>query len=68
MKQREINRAVAAATGDDLETIVRIGFLIAEPDASCEDLEGEELGGHVIDWDQLAHASAFVSDPECVLL
>ncbi|MEM9569155.1 MAG: hypothetical protein AAF974_12705 [Cyanobacteria bacterium P01_E01_bin.34] len=52
MKQSELNRAVANATGESVSTIKRLGFLIAEP-GDCLDPKSEELGPYVIDWDQL---------------
>ena len=52
MHPAELNRAVARATQDSLSTIMRLGFLLADPDESL-DPEAEELGPRVIDWDVL---------------
>jgi hypothetical protein len=51
MRQVEINRAVARATGETVSTIKRIGFLIADPDEPISDPDSPELGGRVLDWD-----------------
>ena len=52
MKQADLDRAVARATGETVSTIKRLGFLLADPD-DCLDLESEEHGPYVIDWDEL---------------
>ena len=52
MKQADLDRAVARATGETVSTIKRLGFLLADP-ADSLDSEAEELGPHVIDWDEL---------------
>jgi hypothetical protein len=52
MKQADLDRAVARATGETVSTIKRLGFLLAEPD-DCLDPESEEHGPYVIDWDEL---------------
>ncbi|REJ92499.1 MAG: hypothetical protein DWQ35_12100 [Planctomycetota bacterium] len=52
MKQADVNRAVARATGETVSTIKRLGFLLAEP-AEISDPEAEELGPLVIDWDEV---------------
>ncbi len=52
MTQADLNRAVAQATGETVTTIKRLGFLLADPDELL-DPEAEELGPHVIDWDEL---------------
>lgn len=51
MRQRDLNRAVAQATGETIATIKRLGFLIADPDEPIADPDAPELGGRVIDWD-----------------
>lgn len=56
MSQTELNRAVARATGESVNTIERLGFFLAEPDAECLDPEDEALGPYVIDWDTLEAA------------
>ena len=52
MKQADLDRAVARATGETVSTIKSLGFLLAEPD-DCLDPESEEHGPYVIDWDEL---------------
>ncbi len=52
MKQADLNRAVALATGESMSTVKRLGFLLAEPDETV-DPEAEESGPYVIDWDEL---------------
>jgi hypothetical protein len=45
MTQRDLNRAVAAATGESVGTIERMGFGPLDDDAIDEDIP------HVLDWD-----------------
>jgi len=52
MKQADLDRDVAGATGETVSTIKRLGFLLAEPD-DCLDPESDELGTYVIDWDEM---------------
>ncbi len=52
MNQRELNRAVARATGEDLAEISRRGFSIADPAVIGFDPEPGELA-ETIDWDAL---------------
>ena len=52
MKQADLNRAVARATGETVSTIKRLGFLLDDPQAGL-DPDAEEHGPHVIDWDAL---------------
>jgi hypothetical protein len=54
MNQRDLNRAVARATGETIETIQRVGFLLAHPPADAADPEDDHFGPYVIDWDELA--------------
>ena len=51
MKQADLDRAVARATGETVSTIKRLGFLLAEPVNSL-DPDAEENGPYVIDWDE----------------
>jgi hypothetical protein len=57
MTQRELNRAVARATGETIETIQRVGFLLADPvvdpvvDRANPD--DDQFGPYVLDWDEL---------------
>ena len=62
MKQNDLNRAVAQATGETVSTIKRLGFLLSEPD-DHRDPESEEFGPYVIDWDEL-EAQRHVGEPE----
>ncbi len=52
MKQADLDRAVARATGESVSTIKRLGFLLAEPNEDY-DPDSDELGPYVIDWDEL---------------
>ncbi|QGQ24723.1 hypothetical protein F1728_19420 [Gimesia benthica] len=52
MKQSDLNRAVALATGETIATVKRLGFLLAEPHESV-DPDSETSGPLVIDWDEL---------------
>ena len=51
MRQADLDRAVARATGETVSTIKRLGFLLADP---TEQLEPDlpEHGPYVIDWDE----------------
>ena len=51
MKQADLNRAVARATGETVSTIKRLGFLLAEP-ADSLDPDSDDDGPYVIDWDE----------------
>ena len=53
MKQSDLNRAVARATGESITTIQRLGFMLADP-ADILDADAEEHGPYVINWDELA--------------
>ena len=52
MKQADLNRAVALATGESMSTVKRLGFLLAEPEEMV-DPDSETSGPLVIDWDEL---------------
>lgn len=52
MSQSELYRSVAAATGETISTIKPLGFLIADPSQPISDPAAEDLGPHVIDWDE----------------
>ncbi len=61
MNQAELNRAVARVTGESINTIKRLGFMLDEP--SCEqELVNEDLDAQVIDWDQLDLQRAIHND------
>lgn len=47
MTQRDLNRAIARATGDDINTIARLGFV------ELRDIPFESEGPHIVDWDAL---------------
>ena len=53
MKQADLDRAVARATGETVTTIKRLGFLLADPSDDL-DPDADEHGPYVIDWDALA--------------
>ena len=53
MRQADLNRSVAQATGESVSTIARLGFIIADPTAPIDDPHSEELGPLVIDWDSM---------------
>jgi len=55
MRQADLNRAVALATGESMSTVKRLGFLLAEPDETV-DPAAEESGPYVIDWDELENS------------
>ena len=49
MKQSDLNREVARATGETVSTIKRLGFLLDDP--RSESLSADD-GPLVIDWDE----------------
>lgn len=53
MTQRELNRAIARATGESIDTIQRVGFLLADP-ALPLDPDDDQFGPPILDWDELA--------------
>lgn len=60
MRQSDLNRAVARATGESLSTIQRLGFLLADPSTEV-DGDSEEHGPYIIDWDELAAQRSLAS-------
>ena len=52
MKQADLYRAIARATGETVSTIQRLGFLLDDP-TDNHDPESDENGPYVIDWDEL---------------
>jgi hypothetical protein len=51
MNQRELNRAIAAATGESVETIAALGFNLVE---TPEELDLEIFRSPlVVDWDEV---------------
>ena len=68
MKQTELNRAVARATGESIATIKRLGFLIDDPNAGSDHFDLPDLGSAVVDWDevQARRLEPFCGEPERV--
>ena len=52
MKQADLDRAVACATGETVTTIKQLGFLLADP-TDVLDLDSDQTGPNVVDWDAL---------------
>ncbi len=52
MSQRELNHAIARATGESVATVKRLGFLLADPTVDIPDPDCEALGPQVLDWDE----------------
>ena len=52
MKQADLDRAVARATGETVSTIKQLGFLLADPTDTL-DLDSDQTGPNVVDWDAL---------------
>ena len=52
MRQAELNRAVARATGETVSTIKRLGFLLADSFPKPQDPDSDDLAPEVIDWDE----------------
>ena len=53
MTQKDLDRAIARATGESLDTIRRFGFSTLEPSLSVMDTDGSEHEPRVVDWDSL---------------
>jgi hypothetical protein len=69
VKQADLNRAVARATGESISTVKRLGFLIDDdPDLGSDDLDPSDTGPAVIDWDELQarRVEPFCCEPDCV--
>ncbi|MCG6156326.1 hypothetical protein [Rubinisphaera margarita] len=49
MRQSELNRAVASATGESIATIKRLGFLLSDPDTASRPERDCEPA--MLDWD-----------------
>ena len=49
MTSRDLHRAVARATGEDLDTIAALGFSLLDDDGPAED----DLVERFLDWDEL---------------
>ena len=58
MTQRQLNRAVAKATGESVGTIHQMGFSVADPRQVCHDPEPSDPGDireiedRIVDWDR----------------
>jgi hypothetical protein len=50
MTQTELHRAIARATGDDVDLIARRGFSLLEDEPPASE---DDLAALVVDWDQL---------------
>jgi hypothetical protein len=53
MTQRQLNRFVASATGEEVREIRRRGFSIVDPDNIDFDPEPNDLPPQTVDWDDL---------------
>lgn len=53
MKQSELNRAVAKATGENLRVISQLGFSLADPISVQHDPEPCDVEDMIVDWDAL---------------
>ena len=53
MRQADIDRAVARATGESVATIKRLGFLLDDAAAEYDELDAEVCDAMAIDWDAL---------------
>lgn len=51
MRQAELEREIARATGESISNIRRFGFLLDEPTEDL-DVELDEQGPQFIDWDE----------------
>ena len=52
MRQNQLNREVARATGETVSTIKRLGFLLDDPASDPQDATSGDLGPQTIDWDE----------------
>jgi hypothetical protein len=68
VKQAELNRAVARATGESIATVKRLGFLIDDPSAGSDHYDPTDPGPAVVDWDELQarRLEPFCGKPERV--
>ncbi len=53
MRQADLDRAVARATGETIATIKRLGVLLDDPVAETDEPHAEVCDAMVIDWDAL---------------
>ena len=53
MTQRELNRSVARATGEDVCMIASLGFSVADPAVVEHDPEPAVVEDLIVDWDTL---------------
>jgi hypothetical protein len=68
VKQADLNRAVARATGESIATVKRLGFLIDDPNAGSNRSDLTDPGPAVVDWDELQarRVEPFCGEPELV--
>ncbi|NQT11554.1 MAG: hypothetical protein HQ582_02325 [Planctomycetes bacterium] len=52
MRQNELNREVARATGETVSAIKHLGFLLNEPSSDPQNASSGDLGPQTIDWDE----------------
>lgn len=64
MNQQDLNRAVAAATGEGVATIKRLGFSLVAP-PKTQAVADDRLGPRIFDWDVLGarHMSESIWSP-----
>ena len=65
MRQAEINRAVAQATGESVRTVSELGFSLADPCCVAHDPEPCHVEDLIVDWDQLELQRSFASPSPC---
>ena len=65
MRQTEINRAVARATGESVCTVSQLGFSLADPGAVDHDPEPCHIEDLIVDWDQLELQRRFAFNDSC---
>jgi hypothetical protein len=53
MTQKDLNRAVARATGESVNTILQLGFSLADQNAVDSDSEPYDVEDKILDWDAL---------------
>jgi len=53
MTQRDLNRAVARATGETVHTVAQFGFGPADPGIVDFDPEPSDVEAKIVDWDAL---------------
>ena len=61
MRQADINRAVARATGESVRTVSELGFSLVDPCCVDHDPEPCHIEDLIVDWDQLELQRSFAS-------